>query len=153
MERESHGASRPFVAGALRIRCGMKDCPGELGRAARQRYMAGMGCEPYDFFVYQAPRGFVKLAETDHPVYALSRRARAMMRQGLPPRGRRTHSGRGDWDSSRELRPYDLPGETYGLDEGAPVGLVCPVCNRTWLLRKADVRVELDERYGNVIGY
>lgn len=92
------------IEDAVRVRCAMRDCPGDLGWII----LAAPGVT-----MYLAPRGFV--ADEKGRYRKASRNV-----------ARRPHSAQGDWKGN--LPPRSLPGETIGLSESGPIDVVCPMC-------------------------
>lgn len=121
---------------AVRLRCLMKDCPGELGRVVCSHPVEGQSS-----WEYQAPRGFVQKAER---LWAESPRARRFRRREWGLHGRRHHKGVSDWNRERPLRPWEMPGETWGLDDGQPVCVECNVCARPSSFSKSHAQRFLD---------
>ena len=124
-----------YIVAVSRVRCGMKDCSslgGDLGRVLAYNAFGLSGLERQ--WQYQAPRGFVRCGDRQ---WHMSTRAAKLRNHALklgrpiePPRGRTAHAGRGDWDTSSPLRPYSMPGETFGLNDGLPIEIECPQCRR-----------------------
>ncbi len=145
----SHSGAPSWIGSAFRVRCGMKDCPGDLGSVALFRVPDG-GPQPNDW-EYQVPRGFVSTGER---MWAESKRASALRRRGLPPRGRsrRPHPRQFDWDMLEPLtplKPFEMPNDIADLGEdGLPVFVECPICQRLMRFTAADAQAVLDERNG-----
>lgn len=105
---------------ALRVRCGMQDCPGDLGWVVLHSPMPELS--DAWMFAYLAPRGFALAHDAENrpvapPTYTRSQRQRAA----------HPHQQRTDWQGG--LGAYELGGDTHGLDDGRPVRVRCDRCN------------------------
>lgn len=132
----------------LRIRCGMKDCPGDLGSVARLTTFDG-----HVSLDYRAPRGFVRDRDSSEaPTFRESQTAKRAARVGLPLEGRRPHRKTRDWDQSAPLDRRGMPGQSYGLDDGKPLMVACNRCPRYVRFATADVQAGLTQRPSAVVG-
>jgi hypothetical protein len=143
------------IDGGLRVRCSMRTCPGQLGQVVRIRYLPG---EVVSFvrYEYQAPRGFRREHEQSDILFGISKRAQDQNRLGMPLRGKRPHKGKGDWDGTSPLKPFELPGDTWNLgetsgrDASEAVFVRCPTdhCERVVRFTTVEIEAELDKRSG-----
>lgn len=123
-------ANAPFgdaIAAQLRVRCGMKDCKGDLGRISLT-----VSPEPIngatEHVVFELARGLV---ERPDGVWAEGNRTQALRKRGQPARARRPHGRREDWDGGRPLGAYEMPAESIGLwRRGGTTVVECPDCHR-----------------------
>lgn len=129
------------VTAVARLRCGMEDCPGDLGHVAMIAYVAGIA----DYYWgYHTPRGFVK---RDDGCWCMGGRARSRRDKGLNMTGRAAHGRAGDWNKAQPLGAKELPAEGELMDEGVPLYIRCDRCPRLMRVSIADVRAFLlDER-------
>ena len=125
------------VAGVVRIRCFMRDCPSDLGAVIWAR--SDQGPYPYDWYEYWTPRGMAKDVKDSGSAYSRGRRTRARIKWGLPLTGRRPHGGLRDWNARAPLGRREMGGDTYGLDD-SPLSVDCTDCPRTVRFTRADVQ-------------
>ncbi len=142
-------ANDPFddrIAAQLRVRCGVKDCPGDFGRISLT-----VSPEPIngasEHLVFEPMRGLLKREEG---VWAEGKRTQACRRSGRSPLGRRASTRHWDWQASRALTPYEVPADSVGLSRrGGTTEIECPICHRIvrFLSQEADAAlVELRSR-------
>ncbi len=125
------------VAGVVRIRCFMRDCPSDLGRVIWAR--SAEGPSPYDWYEYWAPRGMAKDVKDPGSAYSRSKRTQDRIKSGLPLIGRRPHGGKQDWNARAPLGRWEMGGDKYGLDD-TPLSVDCTACPRTIRFTRTDVQ-------------
>ena len=137
------------IVGMLRVRCTMRDWPGDLGRVARIRYGSPPVPSEPDWYEYQAPRDFHAVPDTRPREFRLGERGRAYRARGEPLSGRGARPPGTDWDPATPLGAHDKPGTTYGLGDGtgrdSDVIVHCPHCPRKVRVTRAGAAAKLDE--------
>ncbi len=114
------------VTAQLRVRCGVKDCPGDLGRISLTRSPQPINGAT-EHLVFEPARG---LFERESCLWAAGKRARAFLRRGQRPLGRRPHGQGADRDFRGELTRFEMPGNVTPLVAQSSVDIECPVCGR-----------------------
>jgi hypothetical protein len=111
---------------AFQVRCHQKDCPADLGLVVLIEQWAGAQLI-VQYVLYQAGPGLSLDRSAADIVYRQGSRAKALMRRGYEIRGSAPHSGNADWRGKLDT-PYALPADTYMLEDGETVTIVCTNC-------------------------
>ncbi len=123
-------ANDPFgdrLVAQARLRCGMRDCPGDLGRVSLTRSSETINGAT-DHLVFEPARGLVQ--GTDG-VWAEGKRAERARKSGTRPLGRRASPIPQDWLASKPLGPFEVPAVSVGLTwRGGVTEIRCPACRR-----------------------
>ena len=101
---------------AWRVRCGVRDCPADLGMVCGDNRSGWM---------YVADRGFVQ-SKGDRRLFQRSARSAKKAALGMPLVGRRPHGRRGD--AHGNVGPHELGATLYGLDDGFADSVGCDKC-------------------------
>jgi hypothetical protein len=147
-DRWRNPAGKGRILAALRLRCRMPDCPGDLGEVYCIEMAPG-----HLLHVYCAPTGFTR-GDSRHPEQAvrfrLSGRARKLAQRGLAPRGRHPHGRPPSFLSNDRAGTWEAYGDRYGLDDGRGILIECPItpCGRGVVIHLASVQAALVERCG-----
>jgi len=123
-------ANDPFgdrLVAQARLRCGMRDCPGDLGRVSLTRSSETINGAT-DHLVFEPARGLVLGKDG---VWAEGKRAERARKSGTRPLGRRASPIPRDWRSSEPLGPFEVPAISVGLSRRGGVTVIrCPACRR-----------------------
>jgi hypothetical protein len=139
-----HLATTRLVA-ALRLRCRMPDCPGDLGCVIAEEFDPAWP----PTYSYLAPPGFT---HGDRPPRGFTPRPgwrpEPEVHFRVPRRARPSQAHAAVQDHQGALSAWAMPGTTWGLDDGRPVYIGCPVCTRRVRIDKALVQEVFRERCG-----
>jgi hypothetical protein len=142
LPREGWTASSGVTVAQLRVRCGMRDCPGDFGRVALVLHERP-GNEHTEDVEFDVAPGLTYQGEDR---WAEGARAQRLRAEGKPPLARRPTGLSRDSFRDRPLGPYDLAPQLWGFDEEWNVGadIECPICHRLVRLDRATAYAALD---------